>query len=113
MKELRIEWETGYMVLDVHAFSPTTEKKSRKIAKFINKNCSKASVGELIGELRCMAEYLRLGAEECRALVSLGTTQKDKELQAKLAKLARMAEARRKRLIRDINNIEEELNGKI
>jgi len=110
MKELRINWETGYMVLDVHAFFPTTEKKSRKIAKFINKNCSKETVGELIEELRRTAENLRLEAEECRALVPLGTTQKCKEHQAKLA---RMAETRRKRLIRDTKNIEEEMNGKV
>ncbi len=103
MESLRIEWKTGYMVLNVRAFFPTTDKQSRKIAKLINQYCPKETVEELIQELRSMAEKLHIEAEECKDSIPKAITKGHVE---RLKKQIRMNEARRKRLLRDSKNIE-------
>lgn len=51
MERLRIEYETGYMELDVEAFFPCVAQKARKIAALIKRYCSDETKAELLSEL--------------------------------------------------------------
>lgn len=56
MEWLRIEYETGYMELNIAAFFPCPIQKARKIAKLINRYCSDETRAELLSTLREMAD---------------------------------------------------------
>lgn len=57
MEILRIEWETGYMELDVKAFFPCKLQSARKIAPLINRYCTEKDRATLLSELRGMSKY--------------------------------------------------------
>lgn len=100
---LKIEFETGRMVLNVREFFPTTDKKIKKVAKLINRYCSDEARAELLSELRNMEEQCREDAEKYKSMASTVTKKHEGKL---LAQQARVCEARRKRLERDRKNIE-------
>ncbi len=99
-----INFETGYLVLNVRTFFPTTERKSRQIAKFISDHCSKKEVAELLKELRNDVEFMHREEVKQRDKIPLTTTSTGKAFHARQA---RVADSIQKRLERDIKNIEE------
>ncbi|MBE7727923.1 MAG: hypothetical protein E7244_27145 [Enterocloster citroniae] len=56
MERLRIEYETGYMELNVEAFFPCKMPAMRKAARLINSYCSDETRAALLSELREMAD---------------------------------------------------------
>ena len=56
MERLRIEYETGYMELNMEAFFPFKMPKMRKAARLINSYCSDEARAALLKELREMAD---------------------------------------------------------
>lgn len=56
MERLRIEYETGYMELNIEAFFPCKMPAMRKAARFINSYCSDETRAGLLSELRELAD---------------------------------------------------------
>lgn len=56
MERLRIEYETGYMELNIEAFFPCKMPAMRKAAKLINSYCSDEARAALLSEMREMAD---------------------------------------------------------
>ena len=56
MERLRIEYETGYMELNIEAFFPCKMPAMRKAARLINLYCSDEARAELLSELRELAD---------------------------------------------------------
>ena len=56
MELLRIEYETGYMELNIEAFFPCKMPAMRKAARLINSYCSDETRAGLLSELREMAD---------------------------------------------------------
>ena len=56
MERLRIEYETGYMELNIEAFFPCKMPAMRKAARLINSYCTDETRAELLSELREMAD---------------------------------------------------------
>lgn len=56
MERLRIEYETGYMELDIEAFFPCKLPAMRKAARLINSYCTNETRAGLLSELREMAD---------------------------------------------------------
>ncbi len=56
MERLRIEYETGYMELNIEAFFPCKMPAARKAARLINLYCSDEARVALLKELREMAD---------------------------------------------------------
>ena len=56
MERLRIEYETGYMELNVEAFFPCKMSAMRKAATLINLYCPEETRAELLSELWEMAD---------------------------------------------------------
>ena len=72
MERLRIEYETGYMELNIAAFFPCPIQKERKIAKLINRYCSDETRAELLSTLCELADgYAALCGEHKRKMSEL------------------------------------------
>lgn len=56
MEKIRIEYETGWMELNVGAFFPCTVQKARKVFPLISRYCPDADKAELMSVLREMAD---------------------------------------------------------
>lgn len=56
MERLRIEYETGYMELNIEAFFPCKMPAARKAARLINSYCTDGARAELLSELRELAD---------------------------------------------------------
>ena len=56
MEQLRIEYGTGYMELNVEAFFPCKMPAMRKAARLINSYCTDEAREELLSELRELAD---------------------------------------------------------
>ena len=56
MEWLRIEYETGYMELNVEMFFPCVVQKARKIAPLISRYCPEDVREELLSDLRSLAD---------------------------------------------------------
>lgn len=56
MERLRIEYNTGYMELNIEAFFPYKVPAMRKAAKLINRYCTDETRAGLLSELRRMAD---------------------------------------------------------
>ena len=56
MEKIRIEYETGWMELNIEAFFPCTIQKARKVFPLISRYCSDADKEELLSILREMAD---------------------------------------------------------
>ena len=56
MERLRIEYETGYMELNIEAFFPCKMPAMRKAARLINSYCSDEARAALLSELWEMAD---------------------------------------------------------
>jgi len=56
MERLRIEYETGYMELNIEAFFPCKMPAARKAARLINLYCSDETRAVLLSELQEIAE---------------------------------------------------------
>ena len=84
MERLRIEYETGYMELNIAAFFPCPIQKARKIAKLINRYCSDETRAELLSTLCELADgYAALCGEHKRKMSELsGSEEHTSELQS-------------------------------
>lgn len=56
MERIRIEYETGWMELNIEAFFPCTVQKARKVFPLISRYCSDADKKELLSILREMTD---------------------------------------------------------
>lgn len=56
MERLRIEYETGYLELNIEAFFPCKMPTMRKAARLINQYCTDEARAGLLSELREMAD---------------------------------------------------------
>ncbi len=56
MERLRIEYETGYMELNIEAFFPCKMPAARKAARLINSYCTDEAREGLLSELRELAD---------------------------------------------------------
>lgn len=66
MERLRIEYETGYMELNIEAFFPCKLPAMRKAARLINSCCSDETRAGLLSELRELAEGYKALCDMCR-----------------------------------------------
>lgn len=56
MERLRIQYQTGYMELNIEAFFPCKMPAARKTARLINLYCSDEARAELLSELQEMSD---------------------------------------------------------
>ena len=116
MDILRIEWETGYMALNVKAFFPCKLQTAKKIAPLINRYCTEEDRAALLSELRGMAEFYQQEIQDekdaherlRRHYASMGSMAKPQELKAMKCCETRIRtnETLKKRAKRNIDLIE-------